>query len=50
VRGEIDICTAPRPREPLIDRVSPGSCQLIVNRDEVGFPGLHRPRGAGRGG
>ena len=37
VQGEIDIYTAPRLRELLIDLVSQGSYQLIVNLDEVGF-------------
>ena len=37
VQGEIDIYTAPRLRELLIDRVSQGSYQLVVNLDEVGF-------------
>ena len=37
VRGEIDMYTAPRLRELLIDLVSQGSYQLVVNLDEVGF-------------
>ena len=37
IRGEIDIYTAPRLRELLIDLVSKGSCQLVVNLDKVGF-------------
>ncbi len=37
VQGEIDIYTAPRLRELLIDLVSKGSYQLVVNLDEVGF-------------
>jgi anti-sigma B factor antagonist len=37
VQGEIDISTAPRLRELLIDLVSKGSYQLVVNLDEVGF-------------
>ena len=37
VRGQIDIYTAPRLRELLIDLVSKGSYQLIVNLDKVGF-------------
>ena len=37
VQGEIDIYPAPRLRELLIDLVSQGSYQLIVNLDEVGF-------------
>jgi anti-sigma B factor antagonist len=37
VQGEIDIYTAPRLRELLIDLVSTGHCQLVVNLDEVGF-------------
>ena len=37
VEGEIDIYTAPRLRELLIDLVSQGSYQLIVNLDKVGF-------------
>jgi hypothetical protein len=48
VEGEIDICTAPRLRELLIDPVGKGTCRLIVNLDKAGFPGLHRPGGAGR--
>ena len=35
VQGEIDIYTAPRLRELLIDLVSKGSYQLIVNLDKV---------------
>ena len=37
VEGEIDIYTAPRLRELLIDLASKGSYQLIVNLDKVGF-------------
>ena len=37
VQGEIDIYTAPRLRELLIDLVSKGSYQLIVNLDKIGF-------------
>ena len=37
VQGEIDMYTAPRLRELLIDLVSTGSCQLVVNLDKVGF-------------
>ena len=37
VEGEIDIYTAPRLRELLIDLVSKNSYQLIVNMDKVGF-------------
>jgi anti-sigma B factor antagonist len=37
VQGEIDMYTAPRLRELLIDLVSRGSYQLIVNLDKVGF-------------
>src|SRR5712671_6968456 len=37
VRGEIDMYTAPRLRELLIDLVSTGSYQLVVNLDKVGF-------------
>ena len=37
VEGEIDIHTAPRLRDLLIDLVSQGSYQLIVNLDKVGF-------------
>ena len=37
VGGEIDIYTAPRLRELLIDLVSKGSYQLVVNMDEVEF-------------
>jgi len=37
VQGEIDIYTAPRLRELLIDLVSKGHCQLVVNLDQVGF-------------
>jgi anti-sigma B factor antagonist len=36
-QGEIDMYTAPRLRELLIDLVSQGSYQLVVNLDEVGF-------------
>ena len=36
-QGEIDIYTAPRLRELLIDLVSTGNYQLIVNLDKVGF-------------
>jgi anti-sigma B factor antagonist len=37
VGGEIDMYTAPRLRELLIDLVSKGSYQLVVNLDKVGF-------------
>ena len=37
VEGEIDIYTAPRLRELLIDLVSKNSYQLIVNLEKVGF-------------
>jgi anti-sigma B factor antagonist len=37
VQGEIDMYTAPRLRELLIDLVSKGSYQLVVNFDKVGF-------------
>ena len=37
VHGEIDMYTAPRLRELLIDLVSRGSYQLVVNLDKVGF-------------
>ena len=39
VQGEIDIYTAPRLRELLIDLISTGSYQLVVNLGKVGFPG-----------
>jgi anti-sigma B factor antagonist len=37
VQGEIDMYTAPRLRELLIDLAVTGSCQLVVNLDKVGF-------------
>jgi anti-sigma B factor antagonist len=37
VQGEIDMYTAPRLRELLIDLVSKGDYQLVVNLDKVGF-------------
>ena len=37
VGGEIDIYTAPRLRELLIDLISKGSYQLVVNMDKVEF-------------
>jgi anti-sigma B factor antagonist len=37
VEGEIDIYTAPRLRELLIDLTSKGSYQLIIDLDKVGF-------------
>jgi anti-sigma B factor antagonist len=37
VRGEIDIYTAPRLRELLIDLVSKNNYQLVVNMDKVEF-------------
>ncbi len=37
VAGEIDIYTAPRLRELLIDLAGKGSYQLVVNLDKVGF-------------
>jgi anti-sigma B factor antagonist len=37
VEGEIDIYTAPRLRELLIDLVSQNNYQLIVNLEKVGF-------------
>ena len=39
VEGEIDIYTAPRLRELLIDLISKNSYQLVVNLEKVGFPG-----------
>jgi anti-sigma B factor antagonist len=39
VEGEIDIYTAPRLRELLIDLAGKGSYQLVVNLGKVGFPG-----------
>jgi anti-sigma B factor antagonist len=38
VRGEIDVRTAPRLRELLIDLVNKNHYQLVVNIDEVEFP------------
>ena len=37
VEGEIDIYTAPRLRELLIDLVSQNNYQIVVNLDKVGF-------------
>jgi len=37
VEGEIDIYTAPRLRELLIDLVGKGGYQLVVNLEKVGF-------------
>jgi anti-sigma B factor antagonist len=37
VEGEVDINTAPRLRELLIDLVSKTSYQLVINLDKVGF-------------
>jgi anti-sigma B factor antagonist len=37
VQGEIDMYTAPRLRELLIDLVSKGSYQLVVDLGKVGF-------------
>ncbi len=37
VEGEIDIYTAPRLRELLIDLVGKGSYHLVVNLEKVGF-------------
>ncbi len=37
VEGEIDIYTAPRLRELLIDLVSKGNYQIVVNMDKVEF-------------
>ena len=39
VGGEIDIYTAPRLRELLIDLAGKNSYQLVINMDKVGFPG-----------
>ena len=39
VEGEIDIYTAPRLRELLIDLAGKNNYQLIVNLEKVGFPG-----------
>ena len=38
VKGEIDVHTAPRLRELLIDLVNKNHYQLVVNIDEVEFP------------
>ena len=43
VEAQSDTCTAPRLRELLIESAGKGTCQLIINLDQVGFPGLHRP-------
>ena len=40
VGGEIDVYTAPRLRELLIDLVGKNSYQLVINMDTVGFPGF----------
>jgi anti-sigma B factor antagonist len=37
VEGEIDISTAPRLRELLIDLVSKNNYQIVVNLEKVGF-------------
>ena len=37
VEGEIDVYTAPRLRELLIDLVGKNNYQLVVNLDKVGF-------------
>ena len=37
VQGEIDIYTAPRLRELLIDLASKNSYQLVINMNKVGF-------------
>jgi len=37
IEGEIDIYTAPRLRELLIDLAGKGSCQLVVDLEKVGF-------------
>ena len=37
MQGEIDMYTAPRLRELLIELVGKGRCQLVVNLDKVGF-------------
>ena len=37
VEGEIDISTAPQLRELLIELVSQGNYQLVVDMDKVGF-------------
>ena len=37
VEGEIDIYTAPRLRELLIDLAGKNTCRLIVNLEKVGF-------------
>jgi anti-sigma B factor antagonist len=37
VEGEIDIYTAPRLRELLIDLVSKNNYQIVVNLEKVGF-------------
>jgi anti-sigma B factor antagonist len=39
VAGEIDIYTAPRLRELLIDLAGKNSCRLVINMDKAGFPG-----------
>jgi anti-sigma B factor antagonist len=37
VEGQIDIYTAPRLRELLVDLAGKGRCQLIVDLDKIGF-------------
>ena len=44
VQGEIDMYTAPRLRELLIDLVSKGSCQLVEPRSPA-TAGLQAPAG-----
>ena len=49
VQGEIDMYTAPRLRELLIDLVSKGQLPARRQPGQGRVPRLHRPRGAGRG-
>ena len=49
VQGDIDMYTAPRLRELLIDLVSKNNYQLIVNMDKVEFLDSTGLGGAGRG-
>ena len=49
VSGEVDVATAPRLREQLIELVNHGRHHIVVDLDRGRVPRLHRPRRPGRG-
>jgi hypothetical protein len=42
VQGEIDTCTAPRPRELLLELAAKGGHQIVINLDKAALPEAFR--------